>query len=464
MLKAFPFGEWLPDIAPAGNVTVARNVFATANGYAPVPGFSAITGTLGAEFQGGGSFVGSDGTSILLGATASDLNAYSAGAWASVLAVATSARWRFTQFGDNVICSNGGALVSYGLLTGTAAAIAGAPTATDVATVRDFVMALGINGNEQLIGWSAFNDSSSWPMDTTNQSDDQPLPDGGKAVAAVGGEYGIILQKRAIRRATYVGGDVIFQFDVISPEVGCMAQGSVCNAGRLIFFLSERGFMLCDGESVAPIADEKFNRWFFGTYSREDIDNIWSAVDPRRSLALWALPGSPGRIVAYNWVLKRGTVIQTDVQGLFDGFTANTSLDELGDVDSIAGSLDDPAYAGGNPLLLLVDSGNVIGTLAGDALEATLTLGNVEPTPGRRSRIRSLRPVTDAVNASASIDARMRAGDAEGTVSAASMRSNGKMPIRANGRYNDVSVTIAAGETWSFVEGVELEWEAGDGR
>jgi hypothetical protein len=54
---------------------------------------------------------------------------------------------------------------------------------------------------------------------------------------------------------------------VISPEVGCMAAGSVCNIGRLIGFLSERGFMMCDGETVTPIGNTKLNDWFFKTYS-----------------------------------------------------------------------------------------------------------------------------------------------------------------------------------------------------
>jgi hypothetical protein len=44
------------------------------------------------------------------------------------------------------------------------------------------------------------------------------------------------------------------------------------------------------------------------------------------------------------------------------------------------------------------------------------------------------------------------------------MRSNGKMPVRSNGRYNNVSLTIPAGEAWTYVKGVEVEFEAGDGR
>jgi hypothetical protein len=115
-------------------------------------------------------------------------------------------------------------------------------------------------------------------------------------------------------------------------------------------------------------------------------------------------------------------------------------------------------------MLFVVDSTHTIGSLTGDTMEATLRQANIEPSPARRSRVRTARPITDATSAALTIDARMRAGDGEAQVSAAVMRSNGKMPVRANGRYNTLTLTIPAGEVWTYVQGVELEFEAGDGR
>jgi hypothetical protein len=465
MLKLFELKEWLPDLAPSGTLTIATNVRPIANGYAPIPGFQAVTDDLGATFSGGAAFVDSTGTSTFLSATAAALRKYSGG-WTDVATLATTARWRFAQFGDNVGYANGGTMGVYDLIAGTVSTPTAAPALIDIFRVRDFLMGITTDNSAQ---WCQFNDSSTWTTGT-NQADTQPLL-GGQGVAGVGGEYGIIFRKNGIDRVTYVGAanDIIFQFDEISAEYGCMAQGSVTNTGRLIFFLSERGFALCDGETVVPIAEEKFNRWFFSTYAREEIENIWSGIDPRYNLVMWAMPGAPGRIILYNWVLKRGAVIEMDVSALFTGFTANVSLEGLDalyptGLDSIPISLDDASLAGGNPLLLVVNNSNIIGTLNGDNLAATVRIGNAEPTPGKRSRIRSLRPVTDATNATATVNARMRAGDAEGVVSAATMRSNGKMPIRANGRYNDVTITIPAGEAWSYLQGFEVEFEAGDGR
>lgn len=464
MLKAFPFGEWTPDLAPTGTVTVAQNVYPIANGYTPVPRFSPITPALASAFMGGAAFVSSDGSATLLAATSAHVYKYSGTTLSSVSNATATRRVRFAQFGDNILFANGGSLKSYSLLTASTTTPTAAPDAIDVARVRDFVMALTTANEAQ---WSQFNDSSDF-TGGINQADTQPLL-GGKGVAIVGGQYGIILRNNGIDRVTYTGGDTVFQFDEISAEIGCMSQGSVVNHGRLIGFLSERGFELCDGETVVPIGDEKFNRWFFDTYSREDIQNIWAAVDPRRSHFLWAMPGSPGRVLVYNWTLKQATFLSLNVSGLFTGFTANTSLEALDTLypdglESVPVSLDDPSLAGGSPLLLVVDSSNVIGTLSGSSLEATVTHANIEPSPTKRSRIRSVRPITDATNVTAQIDARMKVADAEARTSAATMRSNGKMPARSNGRYNSITLTIPAGETWTYLQGYELEFEAGDGR
>lgn len=466
MLKSYPFGEWTPDLA--NNVlTEAANVRAIANGYAPIKSFQAVTTALSDTFYGAGAFIDSTGLSTLLAATSGSLWSYTGSAWDEISAANASAPVRFAQFGDNIIMATGLVSLSYDLVGTTTSTPTDIPVMIDVAQVRDFVMGITTDNAAQ---WCQFNDSGVWTTGA-NEADKQPSL-WGQLRRIIGGEYGLLLADRSIVRATYVGvrggADLVWQFDEISQEVGCMAAGSVANVGRMVFFLSERGFMLCDGAEVEPIADEKFNRWFFGTYSREDISNIWAAVDPRNSLVLWAMPGTPGRIIAYNWVLKRATVIEMDVTGMFTGYTAGLSLDALdavyGNLDAIPVSLDDPSLQGGSPILLIANASNVLGALTGSVLQANLTLKNIEPTPGKRSRIREVRLVTDSNFASATIDARMRAGDAEGIRSTAAMRPNGKLPIRSNGRYNTLRVTIPAGATWTYIQGCELEFEAGDGR
>jgi hypothetical protein len=127
-------------------------------------------------------------------------------------------------------------------------------------------------------------------------------------------------------------------------------------------------------------------------------------------------------------------------------------------------SLDDPRWTGGNPRLYVVRSKEV-GTFHGATLEAAFTYSYNELTKGTVSRIRGIRPITDAVNGLAVVvDCHARIGDAPRNVSAASLRTSGVMPIRASGRYVRPRLTIAAGTNWSFAQGLEMEFEAGGGR
>jgi hypothetical protein len=467
VLKAYPFPAWEPDKLTPGTLSVAKNVLPIANGYAPMKGFEAITGRIGSAgeaFSGGGAFIDSTGISTLLAATPTRLRKYASGAWTTLVSLATDGRWSLAQFGDNVLCANGGPLRSIELSSGADSIPTDAPNALSVAQVRDFVMCLT---DENTWRWSQFNNSSAWTTGV-NQADEQPILSG-SGIAIVGGEYGIGLRTNGIDRISYVGGDIVFQFDEVSAEVGCLCAGSAVNVGKLIFFLSERGFEMCDGASVRPISDEKVRSWWFGRFSRQDMQDMWAAVDPRNSEVKWAMPGTPGVMLTYNWVLDRFSYAEMDIGGVFTGFTAYTSIDEIdalypSGLDSVDVSLDSSLFAGGNPLLLVVNADSEVGALTGPNLEATLVLSDVEPVPGRRARIRALRPISNALNASAQINARMRRGDGENVISTGTMRTNGKMPVRSNGRYNDITMIIPAGELWTDIQGVECEFEPGDGR
>jgi hypothetical protein len=54
-----------------------------------------------------------------------------------------------------------------------------------------------------------------------------------------------------------------FQFPEITPNFGCASSGSIAQAGRTIFFFSDRGFVaLDDGTALRPIGNEKFDQSF----------------------------------------------------------------------------------------------------------------------------------------------------------------------------------------------------------
>lgn len=463
------FGQWRPDGIPfqSSDLLIARNVYAAADGYRPVPSPVEFAEALDGPFLGGASFVAADDTPRMIAGDDTDLYHYVSGAWSSVLGSLTVNRfWQFAKFGDDVIAVNGNAPVAYDLSAGTAAALTGSPPDADlVAVVRDFVVLGRTDGDVNAVSWCDLGDATEWSL---GQAGTQPLYQGGKVMGIAGGEYGLILQRFGITRMSYTGDENNpWQFDQISSEFGCNAEGSVIQAGDLVFFRSDRGFVRLQGGQIASIGDERVDRLFRNTYNPDELRKMSSCADPERTLAFWAMPG---RIFCYNWSLDRWTDWSIPVKAVFPSFTANVTLEQLdalypGGLDSIPYSLDSYRFAGGTPRLTMVGLDGAFNSPEGPYLEARIGSGSIELSPGRKSRVRTFRPLTDAVDGiTLKVEYSDRLGDGMASSSYTSIRGNGDMPVRVNARYVRPSLTYAAGTNWSYVQGCEYEFEGGGRR
>lgn len=467
-----PLPPFLPDILPSEKMlSVAENVLPAVGGYRAVSDFESVSEALPDTFQGGASFIASDGGTYLLAGTASTLSQLGSGAWTDLLDTLTiTGRWRFAQFGDYAIAVNGDVTQEVDLSAGTASALTDAPTGTSIAVVGDFVVIGQPDGDILRVAWSAFNDHTGWTIGT-DQAGDQPMLTGGEVMGLAGGEYGIILQRSRIVRMTRTGDATEpFQFDEISANFGCASKASVVQAGRTVFYLSDRGFMaLDDGQAPRPIGNEKFDRTFKASLSPDDYERLWAAVDPENSLVMWGVPGSPGTVWAYNWALEQAGTIKLAFEGIFAGFESSVTLEGLdalypSGIDSIPYSLDDPRFSGGAPRLYFVRAGEV-GVLSGDKLAAKLSLGHFAPAGDKVLRMRAIWPDIDAnsgVTATACV--RQRHGDEHMQEVSGSLQHSGRVPIRATGRIVEITVHVAAGTDWTFISGFDIEGEAGGWR
>ena len=467
----------LPPFAPdqtvnSGALLVAEGVFPRIDGYGSVGSIVAVSDALGATFQGGYSAIGSDGTAYLLAGTGAALRKLNAdGSWTSLVSGLTvSSRWKFAQFRDVAVSVNGTATRVLDLLLGTDSALAGAPVGTSVCVVGDHVVIGQADGYNNRVAWSAFDNHAGWTYGV-DQSGFQPMNTGGTVMGLAGGEYGIILQRERIVRMSLTGdADAPFQFDEISSNFGCAAGSTIAQAGRSVFFRSDRGFMaLDDGQSLRPIGSEKVDRSFDREVSRDDLERVFTAVDPQNKLVMWGVPGAPGKLWIYNFELDRWSTVSLAFSGLMPGFTTSIGLDDLSviypNLDTMPYTLDDPRWTGGNPRLYLFDNGGFLGTLAGDTLPARLDMGYVELTAQRRARLASVRPVCDATSGcTLVVNAKARLGDVGTTKTASTLRASGIIPVRAAGRYMSVSLRIAAGTDWDYIQALEFEVEAGGER
>ena len=467
-MQPLAFGAFLPDQLPVGadRLVTAKNVLPAPNGYRAVPGFAAISNALPAAFLGGYSAISTNGTAYLLAGTATTLSRLSAGAWSSLITGLTvTNRWRFAQFGDFVIAVNGGVTREVNLTAGTAGALSGAPTAIDVDVIGPHVVYAQSNGDVLMVRWSAFEDHTGNTLGT-NQAGEQPMLTGGEIMGIAGGEFGVILQRQRLVRMSLTGDATLpFQFDEITPNFGCAAKGSIAKAGRTVFCLSDRGFIaIDDGQAVRPIGNEKFDKSFRDALGSE-FERVFAAVDPQRTQVAWAIPGVPGQVWVYNWVLDRATVLQLNVDGVFAGFENSQTLEQVStanpDIDAMTISLDDPRFKGGAPTLYVVQSG-VLGVLASPTLlTADMETAQFPMFGPRGARVRAVWPDTDAVaGITATVRTAQRQGDAVQTLTGTNLQASGRIPLQHRGKFLNVGVRIADND-WSYINGAVIEADAG---
>lgn len=461
-------GSWAPDLPPFGHneLVTARNCYSSVLGYRPVRELSAVTAALPEAWSGAGAFQGISGTKVLLAGTGVALYTLTASAATAVHTVSSSSHWRFAPFGNFVICVNGGAPVNYNIGAGTAANLAGSPpTSSMVAIWRDQVALAGDPSARNTVTWSALNDAEGWTIGT-NQCDNQQIPDGGNITALAGGEYGLVFQAGAIHMFEYVGTPLIYSRRKVSDGIGAISQGTVASCGKQHFFLDRSGFYEFIDGVITPIGQDRVDRTFFETYTvSEIIASCRATVDPQRKLVIWSMPD---RLWIYNWATKKWSDIYVPgIVGVCQGQTAETTLEAIAvtypAIEDVPVSFDDPAWQGGDPMVLVAKTDFKLHSFGGsDNLETTLRMPKIEPFKGRSAHVRVGRVDTDATDGiTLAIDTSARLGNAQATASTTDLRANGDMPIRCHGRYVQPQVEIAAGTTWSYIN--ELTVEAAPG-
>jgi len=340
-IQRIQFKDWLPDQPSVlDTVSEANNVIPLAIGYGPFKSAvnysgaatEALTNCFAAKVNADVS-VFAGGNSKLFKVSSTDLtmeDVSKSGGYTGV------GRWQFLQFGNLALASNGSEKIqAYDVNSSTAFADASsdAPIAKYITAVRDFVVAanIGAGTTPNKVQWSGINDASTWTTTATSQSDFQLLPDGGDVTGLVGGEFGIVFLEKAIVRMSYIGSPLIFQFDTISRNVGCVEGGSIAQYGGVAYFLSDDGFYSCNGQQVTGIGSEKVDRYFFNNANIGDIDSISAAIDPERNLVIWNYTTVSGNraLLIYNFETQKWCEADTDVNVLSTLATTGTTLDGI---------------------------------------------------------------------------------------------------------------------------------------
>ena len=474
------FGPWSPDQydlnAPLAGE--ALGVLPAANSYRAWPSLSAFSAALGSVANGaflartvGGSYT------VFAGTTTKLYKFSSATVWSdfagATYAVPADGHWSMAQFGATLIAVNGSAAdapQSVNVDSGTVFANLGGspPKASIVKAVGDFVF-LGRTANYPTgIEWSGINDATYWTHGQRS-SDIQNFPDGGFVTGITPLETGLVFQENAIRRFAQTTSRAVFNFLRVEDGQGCIAPDSLCVVNATAYFLSRAGFRKIGPDTgfvAAPIGLEVVDNWFQDSINLGRLSVIWGVEDPRRQRVFFLAPASGSTaaqmtiLLCYDILLNRWTHAEITASLIFQGATPGYTLEGLDavypDLDAMLVSLDSPTLTGGTPYFAAFDSAFKMAFFNGTNMAATVRTSEFQAIPGKRAFVTGFRPITDAANVTGRIATRESPQGTAAWGTSADVNSQGMVPVRASGRFHRIELSIAAGEDWTHIQGVDF--------
>jgi hypothetical protein len=491
------FGEWLPDLPYYMNpgLVEANNVIPVDGSYKDFLEFLPTGDALTERPQGAFAAINTAGDTELYIGTETTLQQRTGTTWTdrsgTAYATPSNGYWRFVQFDELVIGTNYvdqpqskevGSASNFADL----ALVGTAPTAKQIGVVNRFVVVGdtedGTNGAVSYrIQWPAIDDPTDWPTIGTadarsKQSGEQFLPATYGAVTAIAGGqfFGLVFQQRAITRMTYVGGDVVFQFELIDKERGCWAPQSMLQVGNRVYFLSSDGWYMTDGQTVVPIGTGKVDKTFYSDFDQSYRERLTSSLDLVNKVIFWAYPSSsategvPDKVICYNFLENRWAHADQAVQMVFSSYTQGYTLEQLDalftSIDDMTISLDSSFWSGGIPVVMGF-AGDELGTFSGSALVARFETGEVEIQPPGFVYINGVKPLVtgDPTLITVAISTRSSQDNAARSFGSATARTTrtGVCDFRAHGRYGSARIDITGG--FDRALGIQFEGVAGDG-
>ena len=477
-----PFGEWLPDRPPRDNpgAIEAKNAVPIAGGYAPCRSLDSFTNALDARCRGAVSGIAGNLTVFTFAGDAAKLYRLSDATWSDVskgggYSTGTNEVWNFAEFGrvGRLIVATNFTDAPQKWIMGTSSAFADlsstAPKARYLCVVGDFLVVGNLNDSTDgtvpsRVAWGPIgNPEGSWTPDQTTQADFQDLKAGGEITGVVGGEYGSILCRTAVYRMTYVGVPLIFRFDEVSRNTGCVAPGSVASHGAITIFLSEDGFVLFDGQGLRPIGANRVDRWFETYANSGGFSRISATMDPARKLYLCAFPADgqddPARILIYNWELDRWGWCEQDCEALVRLLSPGYTLEGLADIssslDALPASLDSRQWQGGAVTFGGFDLAHQFGPFGGAVKPAVIDTSEVQIFDPLRAFVRGVRPIVDGTTTVA-LGTRDRPTDTIAWTADTAVNSRTHLAsFRSDARYHRARVTTSG--DFEHAQGVDIE-------
>lgn len=401
-MKVFiPFRGFTPDLDPTepGSLVSCSNISPTVRGIESVKGpvdFGAAT--LAAACTGAATLRNLSNTARTWAGTATKLYEFNSSlTWddrsrsvGGNYSLTSDDRWRFAIYGNVHLATN-----KQDTLQATSATlfadVSGAPSASIVATINDFVFLFDTNegtyGDSPDRWWcSALGDYTDWAPAIATQCATGRLTSipgkirGGQRL----GEQMVVYKDRGIYVGTYTGPALIWDWAEIPGDVGAVNNEVIINVGTEHYFMAHDGFFRFDGVTVRAI-DGPVRNWWINRVEASFLSLSLALHDRFLGLIYWyyAPAGSqaPTEGLIYNyrtgaWGVVTQTVEATvtyeDATGTWDSLgSAYSTFDDLPNV-----SYDTALFSPNAPVPALFDSSHDFYTLTGSVSSWSLTTGD----------------------------------------------------------------------------------------
>lgn len=357
-------------------------------------------------------------------------------------------RFRFAKFGNFLITvnDNDNPQVLNWSSAGSFSALGGSPPkACGVFAIHDFVFLTGLASNRRKLQWSAINDHTGWTVGT-NLSDEQEFPDGGDICGIAGGMSGFVIQKQSIRTYQFLPGDTqnIFSFSKLEGIPGCINLDAWCFANQTLFYLSEEGFCALGPQGFRRIGAHRVDITTKAATAGTAIQTI-AIADPFRPFVWFFHPSNPNTRFVYDYHLDRW--------GLISGISVDDIVDHI---EATGGSAQMFIKTAGQEGIYAQDGSR----LAASAQTPDLQIFSSGPNAGQRAQIQRIRPIINGAIASVSVSHKESLDDSYVTVTSTTQESNGWFTFgssQTSGVYHSLGVTTAAGNSMTYLRGLEVD-------
>lgn len=209
----------------------------------------------------------------------------------------------------NCICNSDGGQLFYGPLLGTSALqeVTNLPTGYSltggVVALHPYTFGFGDNG---YVMWSVPGD----PTDFTGAGSGAANITGQKIVRGMplrGGPgnapSGLFWSADSLVRASFVGGDAIFQFDTISTQTSILGANTVIEYDGIFYWIGTDRFLMFNGV-VREIENNMNQNYFFDGLNQQYRQKVFAFKVPRFGEIWWCYPRGdatePSHAVIYN--------------------------------------------------------------------------------------------------------------------------------------------------------------------